>query len=267
MAANPEITVYATNKNFLNVYDCLEIGKVKIEVASYDPKTHRQTARAYAYVDVAKVRLIIHAVKAGRFGKLLRGKFEDFGGSQVDGELQSRIFTLEYDPGEDNRFARFPIRLTIANGPGKRNRQGGVMPDGQPTQRVSMRFPMADFVRILLEVEAYIDAWFFSNFQRIRQERVQALTRRLEGRQQEGGNGNGNGSKPEGGNGNGHLSREEALATVLFFAPKDDPRLRGKTLSEVLSAGREDLLVTLADWKASSERGKRLAAAAKVLVG
>jgi len=26
-------------------------------------------------------------------------------------------------------------------------------------------------------------------------------------------------------------------------------------------------LVTLADWKASSERGKRLAAAAKVLVG
>lgn len=267
MAASPEITVYATNKNFLNVYDCLEIGKVKFEVASYDPKTRRQTARAFAYVDVAKVRLIVHAVKSGRFGKLFGGKFEDFGGSQVDGELQSRIFRLEYDPGENDRFIRFPIRLTIANGPGKHNRQGGVMPDGQPTQRVSMRFPMADFVRILLEVESYMDAWLFANFTRIRQERVQALTERLEGRRQESGNGNGNGSKPKGGNGNGHLSREEALATVLFFAPKDAPRLRGKTLGEILGAGREDLLVTLADWKASSERGKRLAAAAKVLVG
>ena len=247
MAANPEITVYATSKNFLNIYDCLGIDKIKFEVASYDPKTRRQTARAFAYVDVDKVRLIIHAVKSGRFGKLFGGKFEDFGGSQVDGKLQSRIFRLEYDPGENDRFARFPIRVTIANGPGKRNRQGGVMPDGQPTQRVSMRFPMADFVRILLEVESYMDAWLFANFTRIRQERVQALTERLEGRRQESGNGNGNGSKPKGGNGNGHLSREEALATVLFFAPKDAPRLRGKTLGEILGAGREDLLVTIAD--------------------
>lgn len=263
MAASPEITVYATNKNFLNIYDCLGIDKVKFEVASYDPKTRRQTARAFAYVDVDKVRLIIHAVKTGRFGKLFGNKFEDFGGSEVDGKLQSRIFTIEYDPGENDQFARFPIRLTIANGPGKRNRQGGVMPDGRPAQRVSMRFPMADFVRILLEVESYVDAWLITNFTRIREERVRALNERLENQRE---SGNGNGSKPKGGNGNGHLSREEALATVLFFAPKDAPRLRGKTLGEILGAGREDLLVTLADWKASSERGKRLAAAAKVLV-
>ncbi|MCR4407614.1 MAG: PD-(D/E)XK nuclease family protein [Anaerolineae bacterium] len=138
---SPEITVYATNKNFLNVYDCLEIGKVKFEVASYDPDTRKQTGRAYAYVDVDKVRLLIHACKHGQFGKLLEGKFEDFGGSEVDGRLQSRIFTVEYDPGEDGKFARFPIRLTIANGPGKRNRQGGVMPDGQPAVTCEDRDP------------------------------------------------------------------------------------------------------------------------------
>ena len=268
--ASPEITVYATSKNFLNIYDCLEIGKVKFEVASYDPDTRKQTGRAYAYVDVDKVRLLIHASKHGQFGKLLEGRFEDFGGSEVDGRLQSRIFTVEYDSGEDGKFARFPIRLTIANGPGKRNRQGGVMPNGQPTQRVSMRFPVADLVRILLDVEAYLDAWLITNFTRIREERVQALNERLEshGSGVNGGNGSPreDGHLSQGNNGNGHLSRQEALAQVLFFAPQDDPRLQGKTLGELLSAGRTDLLEKLAAWNATSERGRRLVAAAKVLL-
>ena len=33
---SPEIYVYATNKNFLNVYDALRIDKLKIEIAGYD---------------------------------------------------------------------------------------------------------------------------------------------------------------------------------------------------------------------------------------
>ena len=38
---SPEIYVYATNKNFLNLYDALRIDKVKLEIAGYDPATRR----------------------------------------------------------------------------------------------------------------------------------------------------------------------------------------------------------------------------------
>src|ERR671932_2582391 len=59
---SPEIYVYATNKNFLNLYDALRIDKIKLEIAGYDPATNRQTGHATAWLDVDDVRLLSYLV-------------------------------------------------------------------------------------------------------------------------------------------------------------------------------------------------------------
>lgn len=57
-----EIYVYATNKNFLNIYDALRIDKIKVEVTGYDPESRRQTGHASAWLDRADARLLTHLV-------------------------------------------------------------------------------------------------------------------------------------------------------------------------------------------------------------
>lgn len=175
---HPEIVRYASRSAFFTVYDHLGIGKVKVEVATHEPG-RGQTGRAVAYLDVADLRLVIHALKADRFEALLGGRFEAFGGSVRDGAVESRVLRLEEDAGEDGRFARFPLRLTVSNGPGKVTENGGIAPSGEPTARVRVRFSRADFLRLLLEVEAYLDAYLCAHIEGIRAERAAALRRRL----------------------------------------------------------------------------------------
>src|SRR5438105_10530979 len=99
---SPEIYVYATNKNFLNLYDALRIDKVKIEVAGYDQATNRQTGHASAWVDKDDARLLSHLVCNRLFFAITGGKWEKFGGSQrEDGMIESRTLTLEWDEGEN----------------------------------------------------------------------------------------------------------------------------------------------------------------------
>ena len=131
---SPEIYVYATNKNFLNIYDALRIDKVKVEVAGYDLETRRQTGHASAWLDKADARLLTHLVAQRLFASVTKGKWEKFGGSQrEDGSIESRTLIVEWDEGEGGRFAQYPYRLTIANGPGKRTGQGAVAPAGKAT--------------------------------------------------------------------------------------------------------------------------------------
>ena len=63
LPVHPEIVTYATQSAFFTAYDCLDIGKVKVEVATYE-RGQGQTGRAVAYLDVADLRLVIHAVMA-----------------------------------------------------------------------------------------------------------------------------------------------------------------------------------------------------------
>ncbi|MDH7561705.1 MAG: hypothetical protein QHJ34_15995, partial [bacterium] len=171
LPADPEIVAYATQGAFFTVYDCLDIGKVKVEVATYE-RGQGQTARAVAYLDAADLRPLVHALKAGQFEALFGGRFESFGGSQRQGSVESRILRLEHDPGEGGRFSRFPLRLTVTNGPGKLTPNGAITPAGEPAARVSIRFPLLDLLRLLLEVEAYLDAYLAANVERLRSERA-----------------------------------------------------------------------------------------------
>jgi hypothetical protein len=157
---SPEIFVYATNKNFLNIYDALRIGKIRWEVAGYDKASGHQTGRASAWLDVDDLRLLAHLITTRTFKDVLpKGRFESFGGSERDGAVESRTLVVEWDPGEGGRFAGYPYRVTITNGPGVRSATGAVQPKGEPTSRQSMRLPEADCMKILLAVQAYLTAW------------------------------------------------------------------------------------------------------------
>ncbi|MEO8284945.1 MAG: hypothetical protein ABI670_00720 [Chloroflexota bacterium] len=177
---SPEIFVYATNKNFLNVYDALRIEKIKIEIAGYDPNTNRQTGHASAWLDVNEARLLSHLIVHRLFAPVTGGKWEKFGGSQrEDGSIESRTFTIEWDEGDGGRYARFPFRITLANGPGRKTQTGGISPAGEPVARLSMRMPEADMIKVMLAVGAYMQAYETAHHHRIVADRLRDLNAKL----------------------------------------------------------------------------------------
>lgn len=177
---SPEIYVYATNKNFLNLYDALRIDKVKVEIAGYDPASNRQTGIASAWLDVDDVRLITHLITHRLFASVTGGKWEKYGGSnREDGHIESRTLSVEWDEGDNGRFARYPFRISIANGPGKRTATGGVAPDGAPTSQMSMRLPELDMIKTMLALGDYVRAYEAAHHHRIVAERMRDLREKL----------------------------------------------------------------------------------------
>ena len=268
---SPEIAVYSTRGAFCNFYDALDINKIKVEVAEYDPSTREQTARAVAWLDVDQVMLLIYAFKENRFDQLV-GTFKDFGGSELDdGSLQSRILVIRRDLGDKGQFAEHPIRLSIGNGPGKRTSTGGVVPDKDRKSEfiwANCRFPEADWLQLLLAVENYIVAWEVSTFGQRREHSTEALKAKLESRSQPGLTETSVSSvEPE-------VPTDEEVAkargVVLFFVPGNKTHLRGKTLGEILDRGEKGR--NLIAWLASdrftpwSDRARELKRAAQVLM-
>src|SRR5688572_13937852 len=176
---SPEIYVYATNKNFLNVYDALRIEKIKIELAGYDPATNRQTGHASAWLDMHDARLLAHLVCNRLFAGVTGGAWERYGGSQRDdGSVESRTLEIEWDEAE-GRFAKYPYRISIANGPGRRTATGGVSPAGEPTARLSLRLPEIDMIKIMLAVGDYIRAYEAAHHHRLVAQRIRELRDKL----------------------------------------------------------------------------------------
>jgi hypothetical protein len=176
---SPEIYVYATNKNFLNLYDALRIDKVKLEIAGYDPNTNRQTGHAAAWIDLDDARLLSHLVCSRQFAAVTGGTWEKYGGSQrEDGNVESRTFQIEWDEA-GGKFSKYPYRLTIANGPGKRTATGGVSPAGEPSSRLSMRLPELDMMKLMLALGDYIHAYEAAHHHRIVAQRVRELRDKL----------------------------------------------------------------------------------------
>ena len=176
---SPEIYVYATNKNFLNIYDALRIEKVKVEIAGYDPNTNRQTGHASAWLDLADARLLCHLTTDRLFADVTGGKWEKFGGSQRDdGRLESRIITVEWDKLAGDKLNT----CRIANGPGRKTQTGGVSPDGPPTSSLSMRLTEMDMIKVMLSLGDYIHAYEAAHHNRIVAERVRELRDKLEAR-------------------------------------------------------------------------------------
>jgi hypothetical protein len=179
---SPEIYVYATNKNFLNLYDALRIDKVKLEIAGYDPASNRQTGHASAWLDKDDARLLCHLICNRLFAPVTDGKWEKYGGSQrEDGSIESRTIAVEWDEGE-GRFAKFPYRVTVSNGPGRKTQTGGVAPAGEPTARLTMRLPELDMIKLMLALSDYIHAYETAHHHRIVADRLHELRDKLAGR-------------------------------------------------------------------------------------
>lgn len=151
------VVEYTTNKNFCNVYDALGIERLEWEVVSYDRERRVHVDRANAYLPVTKAKLLVHHVLTGT-AQQPDWKLEVFGGSVRDDGIESRLFKVEFDLGIDTKFRRFPWRLSIAIGPGKKTTTGGIAPNGKPTVSVSMRFPNDDFTGICLEIRDFLSA-------------------------------------------------------------------------------------------------------------
>jgi hypothetical protein len=180
---SPEIYVYATNKNFLNLYDALRIDKIKVEIAGYDPATNRQTGHATAWIDVDDARLLSYLICQRSFAGVTSGRWEKYGGSQRDdGRMESRTLAIDWDQGENGRFARYPYRITVTNGPGKKTATGGVSPDGPATSQLSMRLPETDMIKVMLALGDYIHAYEAAHHHRIVADRVRELRDKLAGR-------------------------------------------------------------------------------------
>jgi hypothetical protein len=177
---SPEIFVYATNKNFLNIYDALRIDKIKVEIAGYDPNTKRQTGHASAWLDRADARLLTHLISNRLFAAVTGGKWEKFGGSQrEDSTIESRTLVVEWDEGDGGRFARFPYRLTISNGPGVKTDMGAVKPAGEPTARINMRLSESDMIKIMLAIGSYMSAYETAHHHRLVAEKLRELEAKL----------------------------------------------------------------------------------------
>ncbi len=149
------IVEYTTNKNFCNVYDALAIERLEWELVSYDREQRVHIQKVNAFLPVLKGKLLVHHVLSG-ISANENWKMEVFGGSFREDTIESRLFKADYDVGPNQQFARFPYRLAISIGPGKKISTGGIAPAGKPTQQVIMRFPEDDFVGICLEIRDHL---------------------------------------------------------------------------------------------------------------
>jgi hypothetical protein len=160
----------------------LRIGKVKVELAGYDRNSGRQTGIAAAWLDADDLKLLAHLVLNRLFTATANNRFERFGGSEkADGQLESRTISVEWDDG-DGKFARYPYRLTIQNGPGQKTATGAVTPAGEPTARIQMRLPETDLMKVLLVARDYVLAYEFNQHNRLVAQKTRDLRARLEER-------------------------------------------------------------------------------------
>lgn len=149
------IVEYTTQKNFCNIYDVISIERLEWEVVTYDRKRRIHIDRVNAYMPIARCKLLVHHVLSGS-AQQPGWKMEVFGGSVRDNAIESRLLKIEYDEGPEGNFSRYPYRVNIAVGPGKRTATNGIAPIGKPATQLSMRFPLDDFLGICLEVRDYL---------------------------------------------------------------------------------------------------------------
>lgn len=146
---------YATNKQFLNVYDALAIQRIEWELVDYDLGTRSHRSKANAFIEVDKMRLLAHLVSI-RFSAYNGWKMDMFTGSERDGKPESRVFTWSYDLGDKQQFANYPYRLSLSTGPGQRTPTGAYKPAGKPTTQLAIRLSEDDLISMCLTIRDHL---------------------------------------------------------------------------------------------------------------
>lgn len=178
-----EIYVYATKNRFFNIFDALKIGKVHLQLTSYNAEARRQEGNAHYWLDINEARLLAHLISLTIFRRETGGRWQRFGGSTREDGIESRVLTVEWDTGEGDRFSKVPYRITIANGPGRKSETGSITPAGEPTQKVDLRVPALDMIEIMLALLDYIRAYEAFHYSDIAEARIRKQTEEMERRQ------------------------------------------------------------------------------------
>jgi len=105
---------------------------------------------AQAYIPKGEAKVIFGSILNGTFSKLFPDGHKIFGGSTVEGNLQSRVLSLGFSNG------RFEIGIDVMQG--RRTKQGAVTPAGQPFTKVMTMLQPVQAVEMAQEVMDFIRA-------------------------------------------------------------------------------------------------------------
>lgn len=117
-----------TRSAWLHVQDSLDIGKFRLFAGNYQ-RGEGAKRQATAYVDVDALRVVFGdlALRGGLPKNLYPNQsVEFFGGSERDGRLEARIVSISEKENMKN-----PIIIEVSHGPGRRNKTGGIYPEGK----------------------------------------------------------------------------------------------------------------------------------------
>ena len=144
----------STNKVVTNVYmDAFPIEKVRFQNASYEEKTNIS-----CYLDFSTVARVAADATSGRIFKLIE---EDqyhrytlsMGGTKkgADGKPVSKTMYLG--------MANDKVFINMTEGPGKLSSTGAIMPDGQPTKKISVGMSKDDFREMFIYAHDCVNAY------------------------------------------------------------------------------------------------------------
>ena len=144
----------STNKVVCNVYmDSFPIEKVRFQNASYEDGSNIS-----CYVDFTKIPRLAADVASGRiFKKIEEDQYHRYtvtmGGKEdgKDGKPESRIMYLGM---KDDK-----IYVNMQKGPGKKSSTGLIMPDGQPTTKISVGMGIEEFREMILATHDWVNAY------------------------------------------------------------------------------------------------------------
>jgi hypothetical protein len=163
---NLRIYSYTTNRTIFHVEDLLDIGKLALDLWSYQ-KGKGAIAHHTCYLSAADARLVAH-----RLTTLLTPnppsptgsepfKFTDYKGApNGNGEIIARVLTIEWavtDRGNDG------LRIVAASGPGQLTPTRAVMPAGKLASVVAF-LPPDEALKMALAIRDHLLAWAAASY-------------------------------------------------------------------------------------------------------
>ena len=147
-----KLTQVATNKTVLGVYvDSFPIEMVKLRFAEFEGEKNSIDI----YLSFEDALRITQDIKSGKFFKDLQNSqypiYLSRGGTVKDGQAISRAITAGMKADK--------VYLNAQLGPGKVIDTGAILPDGQPTKKVSVGMSVDHLKGLFLYMESGINAY------------------------------------------------------------------------------------------------------------
>lgn len=137
-----------TQRTYFHIDDALAIGKLKLVAGSYT-RGQGASVQVYCYVELYEFLADMHGI--------LRGKVvprKAFTGSRVEGEVQSRTYSIGSQNGEKPK-----VFITIENGPGILTKNGAVTPGQGAKEKVNVAFTIDKARAMAIQMLMLGQAW------------------------------------------------------------------------------------------------------------